>query len=204
VLLWVHDPVSAQGTGEHPAAIQHRNDCRLAGRALTTGEPHTRQQWAAEYIEGCPEEGPPIIAGRWAGLPDDTSAVAELLRQSTRFEDARIYEQARRVALDRSRSDVVRVGAMFVLARYVDQYDAAWFNEVAPPAGLIRYVRTPLGSALDSTSITGSASLTGSVREPVSQLLEQIAASRSAEPKTVWYAAAALAKRIRVAPAAPE
>lgn len=204
MLLFMEDPLRAQGTGEDRAPLHHRNDCRLAGRVLTTGEPHTKRQWAAEYIQGCPEEGPPIIAQRWTGVADDTTAVADLLRQSIRFEDMRIYEQARRVALDRSRSDVVRVGAMFVLARYVDQHHATWFNEVAPPAGPVQYVRTPLGLALHSTAITGSAPLNGSVREPVLQLLERIAAARSVEPKTVWYAAAALAKRIRLTPLVPE
>ena len=202
-LLWIGNPLRAQDTGEHSAAIKHRNECRLAGRVLTTGEPRTKQQWAAEYIEACPEEGPAIIAGRWSRVADDTTAIAELVRQSTRFEDTRIYEQARRVVLDRSRTDVARVAAMFVLARYADPQIAAWFNEVAPPADPVRYVRTPLGSALHSTSITGSAPLAGSVRQLVLQLLEEIAVARSAEPKPVWYAAAALAKRIRVAPFAP-
>lgn len=87
---------------------------------------------------------------------------------------------------------------MLVLARYVDPYNAAWFNEVAPPEGPIRRVRIPLGSALHPRTITGSSPLPATVRGEVLELLDRVAAAQQTGPRTVWYAVASLAKRIQM------
>ena len=190
-------PRQAQDGEEQSAAARHWGDCRLAGQVLTTGEPHTKMAWAEAYIGMCPEEAPPILARRWLNVAADTGTVAILLHRSARFEDARIYEQLRRTVLDRTRPDVVRVGAMLVLVRYVDRHNAAWFNELIPPAGEVRYIRVPLGSALHPTWITGTEPLPATLRAEVLELLDRVAAARESEARAIWYAAAALAKDIR-------
>lgn len=191
-------PLAAQDAQEQAAAAKRRNDCRLAGQIVETGQPHTKKEWAEALIEACPVEGPPIFAPKWLTVPEDTVAVAILLHQSARLLDARIYAQLRRTVQDRSRPSVVRVGAMLVLARYVDPHNAAWFNGVAPPVGPITRVRVPLGSALHPSVIAGSSPLPVTLRDEVLELLDRVAAAQQVEPRTVWYAAAALAKRMRL------
>lgn len=198
VLSVVAGPLRAQDGEEQAAAVKRRNDCRLAGQVIATGQPRTKAEWARRLIEVCPEEGPTFFASRWLSVPGDTNAVVTLLHQSARLKDARIYTQLRRVVLDQSRPEVVRVGAMLVLARYVDPYDAAWFNEVAPPEGEIRYIRVPLGSALHPSIIIGTSPLPTTLRDEVLALLDRVATAQQTEPRTVWYAAAALAKGMRL------
>lgn len=197
IILFLSSPVAGQSGDENPLMAEHRNDCRLAEQVVQTGHPHTKKEWAATLIEVCPDEGPHIFASKWLTVADDSGAVATLLHQSARLRDARIYAQLRSTVQDRSRPSVVRVGAMLVLARYVDRYNAVWFNEVAPPEGPIRRVRMPFGSALHPQVVTGSAPLPKTIRAEVLELLDRIAAEQQAESRSVWYAAAALAKRMR-------
>ncbi|CAA9355156.1 MAG: hypothetical protein AVDCRST_MAG68-3896 [uncultured Gemmatimonadetes bacterium] len=46
--------------------------------------------------------------------------------------------------------------------------------------------------------VPGASPLEGSVAQPVLGLLEQIAAARTTEKLPVWYAAAVLAKRVKL------
>ncbi|HEX8213404.1 MAG TPA: hypothetical protein VF584_24730 [Longimicrobium sp.] len=87
---------------------------------------------------------------------------------------------------------------MLVLIRYVDPRSAAWFNEVRPPEGPIRRIGVPLSSALHDNSVTGASPLPPTLRDEVLELLDRVAAAQQTEPRTVWYAAASLARRIRM------
>jgi hypothetical protein len=186
----------AQEGGADPLTAKHRNDCRLAAQALTTGHPRTKRDWAREYIAACENEGPPAIAQEWRTVRGDTTEVIQLMRASTRIRDARIYEAARAVVLDRSRPDVVRVGAMHVLDSYAVPGNAGWFVTVRPPQGPIRRVQPADGILASPVVARGPVPLDGSVYEPVLRLLQGVAAARASEPLHVWYAAAALAKRL--------
>ncbi|HEX8452791.1 MAG TPA: hypothetical protein VF647_11885 [Longimicrobium sp.] len=124
----------AQDQGPNPLMVKHRSDCRLAAQVLITGEPRARREWARDYIANCENEGPPAIVQEWRAVSGDTASVIKVMRASTMIHDARIYEQVRAVALDRSRPDVVRVGAMHVLDNYVDPHHVGWFSAV-PAAG---------------------------------------------------------------------
>jgi hypothetical protein len=186
----------AQDQGANPLMVKHRNDCRLAAQILTTGHPHTKRDWARGYIANCENEGVPAIVQEWRNVPSDTAAVVQLMRASTSIRDMRIYEQARSVAVDRSRADVVRVGAMHVLDSYVDRHHAGWFGSRPPADGQVGRVYPANAVLVHAPFTNGPVPIVGSVREPVLQLLQQIAAARDAEPVTVWYAAAALAKRL--------
>jgi hypothetical protein len=194
----VAGPLWAQDGQEQAGAMKRRNDCRLAGQIVQTGQPHTRKEWAETFITVCPAEGPPIFAERWTTVPADTGAVGTLLHQSARLRDARIYAQLLRTVQDRTRPSVVRVGAMLVLARYVDPYHAPWFNDVAPPREPIRHIRLPLGSALHPGVILGESPLPESLHAQVLGTLDAIAEAQQIEPPAVWYAAAALAKKMRL------
>ena len=186
----------AQDRGANPLTVKHRNDCRLAAQVLTTGQPQTKRDWARGYIANCENEGVPAIVQEWRNVPSDTAAVVQLMRASRAIRDIRIYEQARAVAVDRSRADVVRVGAMHVLDSYVDPHHAGWFMNRPPADGQVKRVYPANAYAMHAPFTNGPAPVVGSVREPVLQLLQQIAAAREVEPLPVWYAAAALAKRL--------
>ncbi|HEX8213405.1 MAG TPA: hypothetical protein VF584_24735 [Longimicrobium sp.] len=86
---------------------------------------------------------------------------------------------------------------MLVLVRYVDPHNAAWFNDLIPPPDPIRYIRVPLSSALHPVSYPGTSPLPATLRAEVLALLDGIAAARETESRTIWYAAASLAKDIR-------
>ena len=196
LLTWLA-PSLAHGQADRDA-IKRRNDCRLAAQVLTTGEPHTKRDWARGYIANCENEGPPAIVQEWRTVPSDTAAVLQLMRASAAIRDMRIYEQLRAVAVDRSRADVVRVGAMHVLDSYVNPRHAGWFGSRPPDAGPVRRVYPQTAVAAHAVYTNGVVPLTGSVRVPVMRLLQQIGAARDVEPATVWYAAAALALRIQL------
>ena len=133
-------PLRAQSESAHPLAMKHRSNCRLAAQVLITGEPHTKRDWARTYVRNCPEEGPPAPVQEWRAVAGDTTEVLELMRASVAIRDARICEQLHVVVRDRTRSDVVRVGAMHVLHRYVDSTSGGWFWGVRPPPDPIRAV----------------------------------------------------------------
>lgn len=186
----------AQDQGANTLMVKHRNDCRLAAWIQITGQPHTKRDWARGYIANCENDGVLGIVHEWRNVPSGTAAVVQLMRASTAIRDMRIYEQARSVAVDRSRADVVRVGAMHVLDSYVDRHHAGWFGSRPPADGQVRRVYPANALLVHAPYTNGPVPLVGSVRGPVLQFLQHIAAARAAEPVTVWYAAAALAKRL--------
>jgi hypothetical protein len=187
-------PLRGQGN-ETSAAVQHRNDCRLAAQVLRTGEPHTKRDWALGYASSCAGEGPAVLAEQWRGF-SDPSRVAELVRASGRIRDARLYGALTETAADRSRPTAVRVGAMVVLAKYVDPTSAVWLTDLVPPDSIVR-IPLVVGSIIDGGQMAGSEPLTNPVAVPVLALLNELAAARTTEPREVWYAAAVLARRVR-------
>jgi hypothetical protein len=197
ILAAVPAEVRAQEPGANPTAVKHRNDCRLAAQVLITGEPHTKRDWARGYIASCENEGPPAIVQEWRTVSGDTAAVLKVMRASTMIHDARIYEQVRAVALDRSRPDVVRVGAMHVLDNYVDPHHVGWFSAVPPAGEEVKQVLPAGGVVTHAPYTNGPVPLAGSVRTQVLELMQRIAAAMDVEPVSVWYAAGALARRIQ-------
>jgi hypothetical protein len=181
--------------GEHQLAVKHRNDCRLAAQVLGTGHPAPHREWALRYIANCEGEGPAVLAALWRSAPN-SGDVETLVRSSLRLRDARLYNQLRETAGDRSRPGPVRVGAMLVLARYTDPRNAIWLTDLVPPDS-IRQIRLVPASSTGFHPLTGDVPLRGPIAPSVLTLLEGIAAARTSEPREVWYAAAVLAKRVR-------
>jgi hypothetical protein len=194
LLLLLCGPLAAQ-EGANPAAIHHRNQCRLAAQVLETGHPHPKYPWALNYIMICEEQAPPVLVQMWRRQLTDTLEVRHVMTASSRIRDRRIYEEVRRVALDRAKPDVMRVGALIVLSEYVDTGMAYSFPDLAPPPGEIRRLPSRWTSGTHGFQTTGPEPLPESVDAPVIQLYEQLAQDQSNRP--VWFAAAVLARNVR-------
>lgn len=184
---------------EQAAEVRHRNNCRLAAQVLRTGNPRTRYDWARNLISSCRDEGPAFFVEQWRTIHPDTaeSELFALVRHSARVRDARLYAELRSVAADRARPDVVRVGAMLVLIRYVTPSHVIWFRDVALPPEPIRGIRTPFGSSTGWVQYPGAEPIVGSIASEVLALFETIAEEEEARNRSMWYAAAALARLVR-------
>ena len=124
------------------------------------------------------------------------SEIDPLVRTTLQIRDARLYQQLRETAADRSRPADVRVAAMLVLIRYTDKRNALWLSDLVPPDSIRRIpLILSYGTGLDQLS--GDAPLNEPIAASVLSLFEEIAVDRKAEPKHVWYAAAVLAERLR-------
>ncbi len=187
-------PVWAQDADPSLQA-RHRNNCRLAAQVLETGHPHTHRRWALGRIAGCAVEGPVVLASLWRGIPAGDE-VAPLVRASLRLRDARLYQQLRETAIDRSRPGEVRAAAMLVLTRYTNRQNAVWLSDLVPPDSITR-IRLVNASTIGFEQVQGSSPLNEPIAAPILALLDGIAAARATEDRVVWYAAAVLAKRLR-------
>jgi hypothetical protein len=188
-------PLSGQAS-ETAAAARHRNDCRLAAQVLRTGNPAGRRDWALGQISSCEAEGPVVLAEQWRGIAPGGPQLERLVRATWRIRDRRIYQQLRETAEDPSRPAAMRVGAMLVLARYVDPASALWLSDLVPPDS-IRRIPLLAATTTSYAQLTGPEPLPGPIGASVLDVLEGIASARSTEPREVWYAAAVLARRVR-------
>jgi hypothetical protein len=150
----------------------------------------------ARFIMVCEEEAPPVLATRWRTVRADTLNLRYVMAASERVRDRRIYERLHEVVLDRSRPDVVRVGAMIVLMKFLEPSNAYSFADLAPPPGHIQVIRLRSASTTHPVQTPGPVPLGEPVGRPVLELLERIAAERETESRPVWYAAAVLAKTL--------
>jgi hypothetical protein len=192
--LLICSALPLQAQDRPPETVQHRNDCRLAAQVVRTGEPHTKREWALGYVSNCANEGPAVLA-EWWREGSEPAEVPDLVRSSGRIRDARLYRSLTEAVADRSRPGAVRVGAMLVLAKYVDPGSAVWLTDLVPPDP-ITYIRLIGGSTTARNQLVGAEPIE-SVAASVLALLDEIAAARSSEPREVWYAAAVLARRVR-------
>lgn len=188
-------PATAQQTGR-PDEVHHRNECRLAAQVLTTGNPASKREWARGYITSCVEEAPEFLAAEWARVGSDSAALRYLIFDSGRIRDERLYSQLRTVISDESRPDPVRIGAMIVLARYVDPHNSVWFSDLRAPEGEVRHIPLVLSWSTRGNQLVGARPL-GSVSAQVLTAMQEIATRKDDEPRAVWYAAAVLAKRVQ-------
>lgn len=191
-------PLRAQDDGDgFRARADSHHRCRRAERVLRAGAAHRAYAWARGYVPHCPVQGPPWVAAAWRGVAADTAAVGALIHASAWMRDRRVYDALRETALDRARPDVVRVGALLALARYVTPHRIIWFNDVRPRGDRVRVAIG--GSQVDGGGpIFGSEPLEGPVTEPILALFRQIAADRESERLPVWYAAAAMLRVLEV------
>ncbi|HZG41742.1 MAG TPA: hypothetical protein VEY93_02185 [Longimicrobium sp.] len=182
--------------GRTDIEVRFRNQCRLAAQVLDTGHPHPHREWALGYIGNCENEGPAVLASVWRTASVGGEDLTSVVWSSLRLRDARLFQQLRATATDRTRPVPMRVAAMLVLARYTDPRNAVWLTDLVPPDS-IRRIPQVLSSGTGFYPIPGAVPMEESVAVPVLALLEQLAAARNTEERAVWYAAAVLAKRIR-------
>lgn len=139
--LAIAGPLSAQRSARADNE-QFASRCRAAAESLRGSAEASVRKEARGLITSCPAEGPVYLATQWERVGSDTASVDWRRFYSSRVRDARLLAVLRRIVLDRSRPDVVRVGAMLVLSKYVDPYSAHWYSDVRPPNDSIR--RIPL------------------------------------------------------------
>lgn len=184
----------AEGRGNNE---QFASRCRAAAEALRSGGTASVLKAARGQITSCPAEGPVYLAAQWERVGPDTASVDWLRFYSSRVRDARPLAVLRRTVLDRSRPDVVRVGAMLVLSKYVDPHSAHWYSDVRPPADSIRRIPLITSSTTGGGQLTGSQPVSGPIVPGVLQTLERVVANRAQESRATWYAASVLAKWVR-------
>jgi hypothetical protein len=203
-LLASAPPVVGQQT-ENPYQARHRNNCRLAVQALRTGHPHPKYTWAREYLMTCRDDAPEVLVEMWRRtLRADTQDVVAAARASGQIKDRRIYQAMLATVLDRSRPDVVRVGAMVALMRYIDRYGGLTIFDLIPPRAPNERVPIVTVFSTDGSQATGPEPLREPVGRPVLALLKEVADGRAIESYPVWYAAAALSKTLALRLAAGE
>lgn len=137
-----------------------------------------------------------MLAEQWRGIAACGPQLERLVRATWRIRDRRIYQQLRETAEDPSRPSAVRVGAMLVLAKYVDPGSALWMSDLVPPDS-IRRIPLLAATTTSYAQLTGPEPLPGPIGASVLDVLEGIASARGTEPREVWYAAAVLARRVR-------
>ena len=194
LLAFVAAPAGAQTDSD---STRHRDDCRLATQILTPGIPTPHRSWARGYISSCPEQGPEILVRLWESASSDSSEVVYLERATARLRDARLYKRLHTMALDRGRSDLVRVGALLVLAKYVDPHNAMWFSDLRPPTGSISRVPLITAWSTNGAQVVGAVPLQSPIAQPVLELFERISMEPGTESHPVRFAAAVLAKRVK-------
>lgn len=194
VVVLISAPLHGQG-GDTEIDVKRRNNCRLAAQVLRSGHPHPHWDWALRYIARCEGEGPAALASVWRTAPA-SGEMDRLVWSTLRLRDARLYQQLRETATDRSRPGPLRVAAMLVLTRYTDPRNAVWLTDLVPPDSI---TRIPLvgSSGTGYFPIEGDVPLTGPIAESVLALLDEVAAARDSEQEAVWYAAAVLGRRLR-------
>jgi hypothetical protein len=188
-------PVHSQDRG--PSEASHlRNDCRLASQVIRTGHPHTRREWAEQFIDNCPESGPAAFVDVWITVPADSARLKWLVNFSSRLRDQRLVNAAAAILRDRSRPDLVRIGAMLLLMRYADPSELIGFSHLSSPPAGTGPIRMVMGNSATHPRrpLEGSEPLASGFENSVLLFLQEIAAT-DASP-SVRYAAARLAKTL--------
>lgn len=97
-----------------------RNDCRLAAQTLSKGHPAPKTDWALSIIFRCDESAGPALQALWATPPSDSVALEQLVEASARMLDHRVYLSASTIASSSGNAQSARIGALRVLASFVD------------------------------------------------------------------------------------
>lgn len=176
---------------------EQRQSCSSAADALLAGGSDRARRPALETISHCAETGPAVLARLWRDVPADSARVHELIAWSSRLRDQRLFDAASDIVRDPARGEVVRAGAMILLAKYADPGWSLSLPMLARPGntppGEVRLIHG--GRNLHSIArVNGTRALSGSVARPVTQILREIAATES-NPR-LQYAAVALTKTL--------
>ena len=95
-----------------PDSVKRRNDCRLAGQVLSTGQPATHYDWALEKAWHCPDAAAGIASLLRASTASrDAAALEALTRPTQRLRDGQIFSVAIAIVGNKAASQEARVYA---------------------------------------------------------------------------------------------
>jgi len=175
-LVLVMIPAASYAQDERASDVHHRNECRLAGQVLQTGNPRPKREWAMEAIRSCdPEIAVPSLVRSWANAPDDTAHLMRLYRAGRRYRDARLYTAVRSVASDPARPRTVRIAALANLAAQVDPRIAMDLNLLRPITGLRGRWQSIWFWDNHGSSVDGAVPLPAGARADVRRIADAIA-----------------------------
>lgn len=175
LVLGIPAVTSAQRSTEAEDA-KLRADCRLATQVLTTGNPARKEEWAWKTITRCEESAGAVLATLWADAPADTAELDRLYVASDRRRDRRVLETLIEVARTRESAQLVRLGALRVLAAYTDpRLVVDWEHLLQPGAETGR--RVLLSTRTDVVTFDGIEPLPPDTEDRVLAALRQLAAS---------------------------
>jgi hypothetical protein len=163
--------------------------CVNASRALSVSTLTSDVSNALAALITCPESGPRAIAEFWSTGPHDRDVTASLAEVTGRLRDRRLHEAARRILLDTSENQNLRIAALAALATHGDPCFALYIRtEPTQAPGGSAYVMR--GWRNDAQSRQGSEKLSEGILADVIDLLQGLA---EAEPDTPTGKVAALA-----------
>jgi hypothetical protein len=172
-------PAASYAQDERASDVRHRNDCRLAGQVLQTGNPRTKREWALEAIRSCdPEVAVPALVQSWMNAPDDTAHLMRLYRAGRRYRDGRLYAAARSLASDPDRPQMLRIAALANLAAQVEPKIAMDLNLLRPISGLRGRWQSIWFWDSHGHSAQGAVPLPSSARVDVTRMAESLADGR--------------------------
>ena len=163
--------------------------CANAAQSLRASASGREVTAALASLITCPDSGPRTITEFWATGPYDREVIASLAEVSGRLRDRRLHEAVRRILLDTSENQNLRIGALAALATHGDPCFALYIRaEPTHAPGGSAYVMR--GWRNDAQSWEGSEGLPVSILADVIDLLQGVA---KAEPDTPTGMVAALA-----------
>lgn len=126
LLLAAASPLGAQQS-EVSDSVRHRNNCRLAEQAISTGRPSPHSQWAWQYIGVCePRQKVRVYltAMQQARTSTDLNLMRRAILPAVGFRDSTLFMEILEIAGDRSASVPARVVAFVALAAIRDPSSA--------------------------------------------------------------------------------
>jgi hypothetical protein len=163
--------VATAAVAQTADSVRQRNDCRLAGQVLRTGQPAPQRTWALQTIAGCSEESGTAVPAVWTAAPTDQDDLGWLVAASVTNRDSRIFDAAMGVAGPTGGPTLVRLAALRVLASYGDRRVwVSWDDLQTRNAIVLPFVDHPMGR-------DGTSALPSNVRDLVLARLQALGAS---------------------------
>ncbi len=164
-------PIPAMAQGDSAVAAA----CTRAEATLRTHAGGREYNDAIAALQGCPDDGPRLLAEQWAAPPRDSVALRLLADISSRILDRRLFEAARALVVDGAASLDARLAAMRVLVGHYDPCLTVDFRINPAPDAAGQAVAAWFGRKSANPSKRGSELLPSSVRGDVLTTLNAVA-----------------------------
>jgi hypothetical protein len=168
----------------NPDSIHHRNDCRLAEQALSTGHPAPREEWALGVVWNCRDAGPVLAAAlTGARASSDSAYLNALTAPLIRLRDGYVFAAALALAGDRSASLHARAAAIRAL-----MYAVRPGGYVDPAALSNPRAVNCFGTPSPHSEVVNGAPLPSDYLEQARALMSRVTGEQS-EPEGIRHAA---------------